>query len=49
MDLWSLLLYVLITCTLFQALISLAKPSKNSPGKLPPDRHLCHSSETFSN
>ncbi|KAI7989218.1 Geraniol 8-hydroxylase [Camellia lanceoleosa] len=36
MDLLSLLLCVLITCTLVQALISLAKSSKNSPGKLPP-------------
>ncbi|KAI7989220.1 Geraniol 8-hydroxylase [Camellia lanceoleosa] len=36
MDLLSLLLCVLITWTLVQALISLAKPSKNSPGKLPP-------------
>ncbi|THG11544.1 hypothetical protein TEA_016195 [Camellia sinensis var. sinensis] len=32
----SLLLCVLIICTLVQALISLAKSSKNSPGKLPP-------------
>ncbi|CAL5442249.1 unnamed protein product [Camellia sinensis] len=36
MDLLSLLLCVLIICTLVQALISLAKSSKNSPGKLPP-------------
>ncbi|GMQ05159.1 hypothetical protein CsSME_00050293 [Camellia sinensis var. sinensis] len=36
MDLFSLLLCVLIICTSVQALISLAKSSKNSPGKLPP-------------
>ncbi|XP_028094346.1 geraniol 8-hydroxylase-like [Camellia sinensis] len=36
MDMLSLLLCVLIICTLVQALISLAKSSKNSPGKLPP-------------